>query len=211
MTSFSKTLSIFIFFQAACAIATSPRLDLFRRQTSPSVPPLDQLPPQCRNACSAPIATIQSCNPPQPSCTCTTSFELGLFDCYTCLGQAVNATDFSVPQQVIDRLTQACDQAGSPLPTLTFPGQATSRSLSTTPSITSTGITPPATSTQPQVTQTVPTSLPTSSSPSTLSVGVTPTVTTGGNSTGSGNGAHKREVNAGLCMGAVAVGYFFML
>ncbi|KAF8586818.1 hypothetical protein K439DRAFT_1614790 [Ramaria rubella] len=112
-------------------------INALRRQTSSATPvsstptlPTD-IPSQCQGECAPPMATLKSCNPPVASCLCLESFTTGLFECFSCIGQSVNATDYSVPQMDVDGVTSACDNAGHPLPGLTFPGQDANRPLAT--------------------------------------------------------------------------------
>ncbi|KAF8531840.1 hypothetical protein JB92DRAFT_2846877 [Gautieria morchelliformis] len=102
--------------------------DLLRRQTGlPAA-----IPSQCSSICTPALMALQACNPPMVSCFCAPSLQSGLFNCYSCAGQAGNSTDYSTPQMQIDEITATCDQVGMPLPIRTFPGQNPNRTLVTT-------------------------------------------------------------------------------
>jgi hypothetical protein len=100
---------------------------------------------------------------------CIPLFEAGFFNCFLCIGQAQNVTDFSIAQTFVDGkldipvwhelgfrppfpvLTTSCTAEGLTLPELTFPGQDPQRTLAT--------MLPPGASTAPifpSVGQTVP-------------------------------------------------------
>ncbi|KAJ8592667.1 hypothetical protein M405DRAFT_812386 [Rhizopogon salebrosus TDB-379] len=99
------------------------------------------IPSQCTSTCD-PINNEVNAGCPVTAC-CTQSFETGYYNCFMCVGNADNATDYSGAQTDLDNLYVACADLGYPLQELTFPGQNPSRTLSTS----FTGSTLPATST----------------------------------------------------------------
>ncbi|KAF8966432.1 hypothetical protein BDZ97DRAFT_1698567 [Flammula alnicola] len=84
--------------------------------TNPAVPP------QCETQCD-PINSVIAAGCQISTC-CQASFEMGYFNCFECVGQAVNLTDYSAIQQTLD------GNSGFSLPKLTFPGQNPNRPLS---------------------------------------------------------------------------------
>ncbi|KAF9004713.1 hypothetical protein BDQ17DRAFT_1424556 [Cyathus striatus] len=95
------------------------------RQSNPDVPA------ECQSVCDPVNSDIAN------GCTfaacCTSQFETGYFNCFQCVGQSINFTDFTAPQQLIDGLLEECGQHGFAIPKLTFPGQNPDRSLTTLP------------------------------------------------------------------------------
>jgi len=106
----------------ALRIPRAPSLQARQTSTIPTIPT------QCETTCD-PVNTIiaSGCTPAQ--CYCTSSFELGLFSCFVCVGTATNITDYSQEQKELDTLVQQCAANGVTLPELTFPGSSTSTPL----------------------------------------------------------------------------------
>ncbi|KAF9476470.1 hypothetical protein BDN70DRAFT_882369 [Pholiota conissans] len=95
-------------------------------------------PPQCANVCT-PVANILNVGCTPTSC-CASSFVNGFFNCYTCVGNATDVTDYTTIQQNLDSLVVECTSLGFTEPKLTFPGQNPNRPLSSiAPSGTSAG------------------------------------------------------------------------
>ncbi|KAJ7667522.1 hypothetical protein DFH06DRAFT_1322122 [Mycena polygramma] len=69
---------------------------------------------------------IQSC--PVTQC-CSDAFESGYFECYKCVGTAMNVTDFTLAQEYVDVVITSCKTEGFTLPVLTLPGQDPNRAL----------------------------------------------------------------------------------
>jgi len=92
-----------------------------RRQTT------GQVPPQCESLCNPINALAANCTLSQ---CCLATFDTGYFNCFVCVGTAANVTDYSVPQSIVDKLYDQCAIAGYQLPVLTFPGQNSTRPLS---------------------------------------------------------------------------------
>ncbi|KAJ7283286.1 hypothetical protein C8J57DRAFT_1292042 [Mycena rebaudengoi] len=111
---------------------------------------IPNVPAMCRNDCSPFAGFLAGASCPVTQC-CIPLFEAGFFNCFLCIGQAQNVTDFSIAQTFVDVLTTSCTAEGLTLPELTFPGQDPQRTLAT--------MLPPGASTAPifpSVGQTVP-------------------------------------------------------
>lgn len=98
--------------------------NLVLRQTN-----IENVPDACKPDCD-PINTrvTEGCSPQQ---CCTATFVTGYFNCLKCVGGALNATDFTPAQQVLDDLTAQCDARGLNVPKLTLPGINPNRTLPT--------------------------------------------------------------------------------
>ncbi|KAF8629613.1 hypothetical protein AX15_003354 [Amanita polypyramis BW_CC] len=90
---------------------------------------------QCESLCttvmqytsSGPLqCTIQEC--------CTDMFVKEYHDCYTCIGQAANITDFSRVQQNLNNLVANCAANGVSVTSQTFPGQTSNSTTSSSSS-----------------------------------------------------------------------------
>ncbi|KAF8164899.1 hypothetical protein B0H34DRAFT_648979 [Crassisporium funariophilum] len=111
-------------FIAGVNLETSGPLEARQTAAIPGVPA------QCKSDCD-PVNTILATGGCPPAQCCLSSFETGYFNCFGCVAQSINFTDFSAPQSVIDTLFVLCAQRGFTLPKLTFPGQNPNRTLST--------------------------------------------------------------------------------
>ncbi|CAK5263037.1 unnamed protein product [Mycena citricolor] len=91
---------------------------------------LTEIPTTCQAGCApfGPFLTGASCSVTQ---CCLSAFQKGYFNCFTCAGTAVNATDYTLAQEYVDVLTTSCIGEGMALPVLTFPGQDQNRALAT--------------------------------------------------------------------------------
>ncbi|KJA14251.1 hypothetical protein HYPSUDRAFT_208878 [Hypholoma sublateritium FD-334 SS-4] len=179
---------------------------LVSRQTGTNPAP----PTQCATPCNAIESMIS--NGCQISTCCLTSFVTNYFNCFECLGQVDNTTDYTTQQNTINEIEQSCALAGVSLPPVTFPGQspdstivvsppstaATSTSISTQapglPTSQSTITTVPLTRTAPQTTIT---------SLSTDTPSPSPTTTSGGLPTS------VPHTNLGLWTYTALIGLFF--
>ncbi|KAF5371964.1 hypothetical protein D9615_008064 [Tricholomella constricta] len=118
----------------------SPALDgLSVRQSLPNVPQ------QCKADCD-PVNTIIA-NQCAPKECCTATFETQYYNCLLCVGNSLNITDYTAPQDTLDLFQQQCARNGLPIPTLTLPGQGASSGASAPPN-------PAPTSTRPGPTPT---------------------------------------------------------
>ncbi|THV00567.1 hypothetical protein K435DRAFT_854651 [Dendrothele bispora CBS 962.96] len=112
------------------------------------------IPDACTDTCGTAPEQYQSCT---PDTCCNNQFETTLFNCYECIGNALQITDYTEPQQNLDILFVACTSAGSPIDKLTLPGQDPNRNLPTSsasqmaPSSTSSGSSTGASSSSPSV------------------------------------------------------------
>ncbi|KAF9057341.1 hypothetical protein BJ165DRAFT_1419881 [Panaeolus papilionaceus] len=154
------------------SIDESPGALLKRQGAIPSVPT------QCKSTCDPVNSVLSTGTCPIDRC-CTTTFTKGYFDCFTCVADAVQLTDFSAPQALVDRITTTCASRGISLPVLTFPGQNPSRPLATVapptsiaPSVSRTTITntdditsTPSSSTTTSISQSTVTAPPSATSP----------------------------------------------
>ncbi|KAJ6516393.1 hypothetical protein C8R45DRAFT_243268 [Mycena sanguinolenta] len=86
------------------------------------------IPTTCQDGCSPfqPFLTGATC--PAAQC-CTTAFDIGYADCFTCVGNATGATDFTIAQEYVDVLITSCLTEGFTIPVLTLPGQNPNRTL----------------------------------------------------------------------------------
>jgi len=78
------------------------------------------VPSQCESPCNSTLSVAENGCSSISQC-CSSQFEKDFFNCFLCIGQSAHATDWSLPQQLIDNLEKECSVAGSPLPSLTFP------------------------------------------------------------------------------------------
>ncbi|KAJ6463212.1 hypothetical protein C8R47DRAFT_1225164 [Mycena vitilis] len=97
----------------------------FRARDARSLP---DIPASCQAGCApfAPFLQGESC--PVTQC-CSDAFESGYFECYKCVGTAMNVTDFTVAQEYVDVVITSCKTEGFALPVLTLPGQDPNRAL----------------------------------------------------------------------------------
>ncbi|KAJ7666520.1 hypothetical protein B0H17DRAFT_1210565 [Mycena rosella] len=91
---------------------------------------LPAIPAACQAGCEPFTPFLAGATCPVTEC-CTAIFEQGYFKCFSCVGSALKATDFSVAQEYVDVLTTSCLSEGFTLPELTFPGQNPGRTLAT--------------------------------------------------------------------------------
>ncbi|KAF7354877.1 hypothetical protein MSAN_01402200 [Mycena sanguinolenta] len=65
------------------------------------------IPTACQDDCSPfqPFLTGAQC--PAAQC-CTAAFDIGYADCFTCVGNATGATDFTIAQEYVDVLITSC-------------------------------------------------------------------------------------------------------
>ncbi|KAF8814425.1 hypothetical protein BYT27DRAFT_7082269 [Phlegmacium glaucopus] len=101
--------------------------DLFQRRQTTSINV--QVPPECESTCSPVISFITANNCPPLQC-CSSSFETSYSACIMCLANALNMTDYSTAQSLVDTLYEQCLNNGIQLPVLTYPGQNPNRPLS---------------------------------------------------------------------------------
>ncbi|ESK87827.1 hypothetical protein Moror_15320 [Moniliophthora roreri MCA 2997] len=78
--------------------------------------------------------------------------------CYRCLAQSINSSDFRQPQQNIDGLVTECVMLGFTMEKITLPGQDPNRPLATAPAQSSPSQTSSGTRTSTRPTSTAPTS-----------------------------------------------------
>ncbi|KAF8898145.1 hypothetical protein CPB84DRAFT_1780975 [Gymnopilus junonius] len=103
-----------------------PAAYLERRQTGTTSVP--DVPPGCETTCD-PVNSVLSAGCTVSTC-CQSTFEMEYFNCFECVANALNVTDFSVPQEDLDALVDACAALSLALPKLTFPGQNPNRTIS---------------------------------------------------------------------------------
>ncbi|TFL05467.1 hypothetical protein BDV98DRAFT_560103 [Pterulicium gracile] len=111
----------------ALVYATAALGPIFQLQLAAEV---EVVPTQCVESCS-PVENII-----RTSCTviecCTEAFEAAYFDCLSCVGQALNVTDYSPAQHSFDTLIAACGVRQIDLGTnRTFPGEDPDRVIAT--------------------------------------------------------------------------------
>ncbi|KAF8211635.1 hypothetical protein K438DRAFT_1752331 [Mycena galopus ATCC 62051] len=89
---------------------------------------LPVIPTTCEADCEpfAPFLTGATC--PVTEC-CSTGFQTGYADCFICVGNATDATDFTIAQEYVDVLTTSCIAEGVALSAITLPGQNPNRAL----------------------------------------------------------------------------------
>ncbi|KAK7471214.1 hypothetical protein VKT23_002623 [Stygiomarasmius scandens] len=90
------------------------------------------IPPACTDTCGTAPQQVQSCT---PDTCCNNQFDTTLSNCYRCVGSAMNISDYSLPQQILDQLFNICAAAGSPVDEQTLPGQDPNRPLSSAPPV----------------------------------------------------------------------------
>ncbi|KAF5364377.1 hypothetical protein D9756_000892 [Leucocoprinus leucothites] len=124
--------------------------------------PTGTVPTACKADCDPVNAEVgQGCTPAQ---CCQASFVTQYFNCLKCVGGALNLTDFTPAQEVLDDLTVQCSSRGLTVPKLTLPGIDPNRPLPSAPATAnqtpssgqSTAATFPMTTLQPAATGTAP-------------------------------------------------------
>lgn len=97
---------------------------VFQRRQS-TVP---EVPSQCASVCSSVLPVLAA------GCTvtqcCLATYETQLFNCFMCVGEATNTTDYGEPQITMDMVYDICASLGIQLAPLTFPGQNQNQNLS---------------------------------------------------------------------------------
>ncbi|KAJ7499422.1 hypothetical protein FB451DRAFT_1385125 [Mycena latifolia] len=88
------------------------------------------IPASCQAGCEVFTPFLAGASCPVTEC-CSMIFQTGYFECFKCVGVAINATDFSIAQEYVDVLTTSCIAEGIALPELTLPGQNSARTLAT--------------------------------------------------------------------------------
>ncbi|KAF9449562.1 hypothetical protein P691DRAFT_547705 [Macrolepiota fuliginosa MF-IS2] len=102
-----------------------------RQSQVPSVPT------QCKADCDPINSQVaQGCSPAD---CCKATFVTGYFNCLKCVGGALNITDYTPAQAILDQLTEACDAKGLNVPTLTLPGIDPNRPLPSQGTVTPVG------------------------------------------------------------------------
>ncbi|KAK7051393.1 hypothetical protein VNI00_004893 [Paramarasmius palmivorus] len=166
---------------------------LFSRQDT-------QVPLECQSVCDPvlPLITNGGQNPTPALCPnstvagcCNVTFERAMGTCYQCLGQSIGESNYTLPQQNIDTLVNACVPLGFTMEKLTLPGQdahrplitAPNQTVSTTETQTSTGTTLPTTTVPPTSNTGSRTNIPTSASSTS---DTQPTTGSGGSNSASG-------------------------
>ncbi|KAF9005185.1 hypothetical protein BDQ17DRAFT_1541167 [Cyathus striatus] len=113
----------------AASFGSNRRIDVgLTRKLQVRQSDIPNVPAVCKSTCD-PITTIIASNDCTPSTCCTSQFETGYFDCFQCVGQTFNVTDYTDAQQILDDLVVECTQLGLVIPKLTFPGQDPNRPL----------------------------------------------------------------------------------
>jgi hypothetical protein len=94
------------------------------------LPMVDGVPANCIEMCS-PIANTSATGCITVQC-CTATFEKAYYECLSCVGHAMNVTDYTPAQNALDTLVAACEIRNfNDLPNLAFPGQDRNRTIST--------------------------------------------------------------------------------
>ena len=96
----------------------------------PALQEVEVVPTQCVDACS-PVGNITSTGCTVVQC-CTETFEAAYFECLSCVGLALNVTDYGPAQDSLDTLIAACGVRQLDLSTnRTFPGEDPNRIIAT--------------------------------------------------------------------------------
>ncbi|KAJ3930676.1 MAG: hypothetical protein NXY57DRAFT_1010939 [Lentinula lateritia] len=93
------------------------------RQTDPNIPT------QCQSICDPIVSLIDTGCTPQECCT--NVFVGNLTDCFECVGNITQTTNYSLPQSDIDGLVEDCASEGLNITDPTLPGQNPNRTLTT--------------------------------------------------------------------------------
>ncbi|KAK0490513.1 hypothetical protein IW261DRAFT_17814 [Armillaria novae-zelandiae] len=128
--AFSKFLFLLLGVQLHIYVAAlDPRFLSWSRALHVVGRQVSGIPSQCQTPCSAANALISAnCTPLQ---CCTSGFENDYVSCEGCFGNAMNLTNYTVPQTTVDNLVVMCSLRGIVIPKVTFPGQDPNRQLAT--------------------------------------------------------------------------------